>query len=103
MPTIVAPTAEYVAAYGLKRPSLADARSAIERIFRDAAAPVWDRLLAAAGLTGTDEADSTSLPRLVGTMEGSDDAVIRLCAQSLAIRHHSFQHLAAAHAVVCTA
>jgi hypothetical protein len=81
-------------AYGLLRPTMADARDAMHRVHGHTGRSSWARLLAAAQLTG-DETDEPSLMRLLEAMSGLDP-VSRLCAQALRIRLTSFTHLAAA-------
>ncbi|GAA2875562.1 hypothetical protein Acy02nite_76560 [Actinoplanes cyaneus] len=81
-------------AYGLSRPTMADARDAMHRVHGHTGRSSWARLLAAAKLTGN-ETDEPSLLRLLETMTNLDP-VSRLCAQALRIRLTSHTHLAAA-------
>jgi hypothetical protein len=97
MDTLTAPAAEYVAAYGLARPTVADARAAVERVLRSEAAPAWARIVQAAG--GTDER-TLELARVIEAMARDTDDVVRLCARALSIRTASFDRLAATHAIV---
>ena len=99
--TVTAPAAEYVAAYGMKRPSLGDARGAVERIFRTDAARMWDDLAARADAVGAHDEDAAAFDRVLAAMQRSTDDVVQLCARALTIRQSSYRHLAAANAVVC--
>ena len=81
--------------YGLHRPTMSDAREAMYRVHAHTGRSAWERLLHAAGLTGTETGDE-ALPRLLTAMAGLDP-VSRLCAQALRIRLSSFTHLSAAH------
>ncbi|BCJ47359.1 hypothetical protein GCM10010168_70510 [Actinoplanes ianthinogenes] len=80
--------------YGLRRPTMTDARDAMFRVHGHTGRSSWARLLAAAALTGA-ETDEAALLHLVDTMTRLDP-VSRLCAQALRIRLSSYTHLAAA-------
>ncbi|MFI1990970.1 hypothetical protein [Actinoplanes sp. NPDC020271] len=83
------------AAYGLSRPTMADAQDAMHRVHGHTGRSAWASLLDAAKLTGA-ETDEPSLLRLIEAMTHLDP-VSRLCAQALRIRMTSHTHLAAAH------
>jgi len=83
--------------YGLNRPTMADAREAMHRVHGHTGRSSWERLLHAAGLSGTETGDD-ALDRLLTAMAGLDP-VSRLCAQALRIRLSSHLHLSAAHAM----
>ena len=85
------------AAYGLRRPTLADARDAVHRVHGPAGGAVWAGLLATSRMSG-DETDTGALGRLLRTMTAGDP-VTQLCAQALRIRLASHTHLSAAHAI----
>ena len=82
-------------AYGLHRPTMADAHEAMLRVHGHTGRSTWERLLQAAGMSGTETGDG-ALPRLLTAMAGLDP-VSRLCAQALNIRLSSHTHLSAAH------
>jgi hypothetical protein len=94
-------TAVNVGPYDLTRPDLAEAREAVQRLYRDAADELWGELLRKAGLRG-DETDDASLQRLISTMLAADP-VIALCGRSLAIRANTFTRLSAAHDLIKSA
>lgn len=81
------------ASYGLARPTLDDARTAVHRVHGADGPQVWDRLLQAAGSTGTEPG---SLDQILPVMASADPAT-RLCATALRIRAVSHDHLVAAH------
>ncbi|GAA4609714.1 hypothetical protein BJY16_007467 [Actinoplanes octamycinicus] len=81
--------------YGLRRPTMADAREAMHRVHGHTGRSAWARLLQTAGLSGTETSDD-DLHRLLTAMTGLDP-VSRLCAQALRIRLSSHTHLSAAH------
>jgi hypothetical protein len=81
--------------YGLRRPTMSDAREAMYRVHGHTGRSAWERLLQAAGLTGNETGDD-ALQRLVTAMAGLDP-VSRLCAQALRIRLSSHTNLSAAH------
>jgi hypothetical protein len=81
--------------YGLRRPTMTDAREAMHRVHGDTGHTAWAQLLSAAGLAGT-EPDDASLQRLLKAM-AELDSVSRLCAHALRIRLSSHTHLTAAH------
>lgn len=83
------------APYGLRRPTMNDARDAMHRVHGDAGAARWSRLLASISLNGT-ETDETSFQRLLQAMTDVDP-ISRLCAHALNIRVASHYHLSAAH------
>lgn len=82
-------------AYGLHRPTMADAREAMQRVHGESGRSAWERLLQVAGMSGTETGDD-ALRRLLTAMAGLDP-VSRLCAQALTIRLSSHTHLSAAH------
>jgi hypothetical protein len=83
------------APYGLRRPTMADAREAMHRVHGDLAAGLWKQVLGSASVTGT-ESDEASFQRLLQAMTDLDP-ISRLCAQALRIRVASHYHLSAAH------
>ncbi|GIF41796.1 hypothetical protein [Actinoplanes xinjiangensis] len=83
--------------YGLRRPTMTDAREAMHRVHGHTGRSTWARLIAAAHLTG-EETDEPALLRLLEAMT-TLDPVSRLCAQALRIRMTSYTELAAAHAI----
>jgi hypothetical protein len=85
------------APYGLRRPTVADARQAVYRVHGDTAPAIWRSLLSGSRLSG-DEEDTASLTRLIETMTAADP-VTKLCAEALRIRLASHTHLSAAHAI----
>lgn len=86
-----------VTPYGLRRPTVADARQAVHRVHGDTAPEIWPGLLAGCRLSG-DEEDAGSLTRLIEAMTAADP-VTKLCAEALRIRLASHTHLSAAHAI----
>jgi hypothetical protein len=78
----------------LARPTLADARTALERMYGPHLDDVWSSLLARTGLTGAEQ-DSTSFDRLVNAM-CSGEPVTRICGRSLAMRAATHKRLTAA-------
>jgi hypothetical protein len=84
-------------AYGLHRPTMADAREAMHRVHGHTGRSAWERLLHSAGLSGTETGDDALRP-LLTAMAGLDP-VSRLCAQALQIRLSSHTHLSAAHTI----
>jgi hypothetical protein len=87
--------------YDLTRPDLAEAREALQRLYRTAADELWSELLRKSGLRG-DETDDASLQRLIATMLAAEP-VIALCGRSLAIRANTFAGLSAAHQLIRSA
>ena len=83
--------------YDLRRPDLAEARAALKRLYGDEE-PLWTRLLADAGLRGT-ETDNDSLRRLLAAMCDADP-VTALCARGLTIRLATYEHLTTAHDLI---
>jgi hypothetical protein len=77
------------AGYRLERPTLADAHTALERLYGPHTEDVWQTLLFRSGLSGH-ETDPVSFDRLVNCMMAAEP-ITRLCGRSLAVR-------AAAHA-----
>lgn len=86
------------AAYGLRRPTVVDARAAIERVYGGAEADrVWSQVAGPAlGASRT----ALTVEEIVDAMVASSDDVVRLCGQALLIRLRSHAHLAAASAIV---
>lgn len=91
------PPEDAAAPYGLRHPTMADAREAIHRVHGDAGAAVWAGLLTTAAVTG-DETDEQAFDRLLRAASAADP-VSRLCAHALRIRAGSYTHLAAAHSL----
>jgi hypothetical protein len=87
------------AAYGLSRPTVDDARTAVHRVFRERGASTWSRVLADARVS-PNAADDESFDRLLDAMLAASDPVLGLCAQSLVIRRESFDRLSAANKIV---
>jgi hypothetical protein len=83
--------------YGLRLPTVADARQAVYRVHGDSATAIWSSLLGGCRLSG-DEEDTGSLARLIDAMIAGDP-VTRLCGEALRIRLASHTHLSAAHAI----
>ena len=83
--------------YGLRRPTVDDARQAVYRVHRDAGPAVWSGLLAA-GRTAGGEDDADALTRLIQAMAEADP-ITRLCGEALRIRLAAHTHLSAAHAI----
>jgi hypothetical protein len=87
--------------YDLSRPDLAEARDAVQRLYRGAADELWADLLQRSRLRG-DETDEASFDRLIATMLVADP-VIALCGRSLAIRASTFTRLSTAHDLIRSA
>jgi hypothetical protein len=81
--------------YGLRRPTMGDARESVHRAHGSDGPRVWSRALTASGLGGHED-DDDSLERLLDALDG-DDAVSRMCAVALRIRLRSHTFLAVAH------
>ncbi len=92
MATTVVRGQQVPAAYGLRRPDLAEARSAIERVCGDRAEQVWE---AALGRCRGGAGSEPGLPEMIQALSGLGDPVVALCARAIAIRLSSFEHLAA--------
>ena len=73
--------------YGLRLPTVDDARAAVLRVHGGDGPRIWDGL-AAAGAVGLD--------RLLAAMEAADPTT-RLCALALRIRVGTHAHLSVAH------
>ena len=82
------------AARGLAKPTLADARTALGRLYGPHADDVWASLLRRAGLTG-EETDLNSFDRLVSCM-CSGEPITRICGRSLQLRSATYARLSAA-------
>lgn len=97
MATTAERSGQVLAAYGLRRPDLLEARAAIERVCGDRAGEVWDTAVrrCPAGPDG-----EPGLGALIEALTRSGDPVVALCARALAIRLSSFEHLAATHDLV---
>lgn len=92
-----AATTPRVAAYGVGRPTVVDARASIERIYRTEADRVWNELTASViGTRGV----ALTVEEIVAAMSASTDDVVRLCGKSLSIRLRSYTHLAATHDII---
>ena len=94
----VAPPTGNPEAYHLRRPDLAEARAALQRLYTHQSDTIWQTLLTRAGLTGS-ETDEASFSRLLTAMTDTDP-VMALCARSLSIRANAYTHLAAAHTLI---
>ena len=70
--------------YGLRRPTMDDARAAVYRVHGELGPRMWSRTLTDTELGGH-ESDDDSLERLLVALDGADP-VSRLCAQALRIR-----------------
>lgn len=81
--------------YGLRRPTLGDARESVLRVHDSDGPAVWAALLQSAGISERQDGEH-DLARLLDAMEAADP-VTRLCAQALRIRVVSFDRLSAAH------
>ena len=75
------------------RPTLADARLALGRIYGPAADPMWSALLVRAGLTGAEE-DENSLRQLLATMKDAAP-VVALCARTMLVQLADFHQATA--------
>ena len=84
--------------YHFDRPTIAEAREAVTRLYGGAAADRWKVLLGKAGLTGN-ETDDASFDQLLATMLAADP-VTSLCARSLAIRQATYHHLSTVHTII---
>lgn len=84
-------------AYGLSRPTVVDARAALERVYGPMADTCWTTL-ASRAQTSKDRA--VTVEGVVDAMLAHEDGVVRLCGQALKIRLRSFTHLSAANAMV---
>jgi hypothetical protein len=78
----------------LDKPTLEDARLALQRLYGPHLGDVWVSLLRSAGLTGA-ETDLVSFDRLVNTMNGGDP-ITRICGRGLQLRSAAFARLSAA-------
>ena len=85
----------HAASYGLRRPTMTDAREAMHRVHGHTGRSHWARLIQKAQLTGN-ETDEPALLRLIEAMSALDP-VSRMCAQALKIRLSAHTHLTAAH------
>ncbi|WP_433060650.1 hypothetical protein [Dactylosporangium sp. CS-033363] len=75
--------------YGLRAPSLADARTALDNVFGERSEAIWRRVTDRAG-------GEPTLPAVIAAMREESDPVVGLCAQSLDIRLSTFEYLSAA-------
>lgn len=87
--------------YHLRRPDLAEARAALQRLYTHQTATIWQAMLTRAGLTGK-ETDDASFDRLLTAMTATDP-VMGLCARSLRIRATTYTYLTAAHTLISDA
>ncbi|MEV8503929.1 hypothetical protein AB0368_03745 [Actinoplanes sp. NPDC051475] len=78
--------------YGLRRPTLDDARESLRRSVADPAA-AWQELLTQTGLTGA-ETDAGSVASMARAMVGSG-GFIGLCGNALSIRITAYTALGA--------
>ncbi|MFC7528181.1 hypothetical protein [Actinoplanes sp. GCM10030250] len=81
------------ALYGLSRPTVDDARTAIHRIHGEAGPQVWEQLEQSAG-----PAQGYALERLL-TVMATADPTTRLCALALQIRLSAHTYLCAPHSL----
>ncbi|UQU62101.1 hypothetical protein COUCH_24015 [Couchioplanes caeruleus] len=86
--------------YGLHRPRLTDARGSLHRTLEDPA-PVWDQVLAGAGLTGT-ETGTDALLTLAHVMMARG-GVVEQCGRALDIRMRAFLGLEEVRALIAAA
>lgn len=84
-------------AYGLRRPTVVDARAALDRVYGPSADTAWTEL---AHRAQTSKNRAVTVEAVVEVMLAHEDGVIRLCGQALTIRLRSYAHLAAANALV---
>jgi hypothetical protein len=98
-PSTITGVPEGTGPYNLSRPTLDDARSALQRIFGSGADDQLRALLFRAGPTGH-ESDPAFFDRLVEAMTAAADPLTRLCARSLKIRASAHTHLSAAQAAI---
>jgi hypothetical protein len=77
--------------YGLTRPTMDDARTAVHRVHGADGPQAWTWLLRSAGLDGAGPSDD-GLDRLLAAMHDADP-VSRLCAHALSIRVTSHTQL----------
>ncbi len=77
--------------YSLAPPTMADLRRVVARVCGPNAEPMWQELLAHAGVHG-DELDDASFQRLLAAFHGSEPA-LRLAAQAVAIRRRTHEHM----------
>ncbi|GAA2532089.1 hypothetical protein [Winogradskya humida] len=87
--------------YHMRRPDLAEAKAALEKLYGHTAAEIWQRLLTQSGLTGK-ETDPDAVRRLADTMVASDP-VLALSGRALMIRVKSYEYLQAAASAVADA
>jgi hypothetical protein len=85
----------------LEKPTLADARTALERLYGPHLNDIWASLLLRAGLTG-EENDLNSFHRLVTCM-CAGEPITRICGRSLEIRAATYHRLTTASAAGRTA
>jgi len=85
------------AAFGLNRPTVVEARQAIERVYGAGAGALWHDL---AETASEGSRQPVTVEGIVAAMQLSADGVVRLCAQAMHIRLRSYEHLAAASALV---
>ncbi|MDG6109282.1 hypothetical protein Daura_26385 [Dactylosporangium aurantiacum] len=88
--------------YGLRPPSVTEARASLYAVFGAQTDEIWQRLTHRAGMPSTG-GDDAALPRLMEAMRADHDPVVALCAQSLHIRLSTYQHLTAAHETIRSA
>jgi hypothetical protein len=84
---------EATGGHRLSRPTLDDARTAVQSLYGPHTDDVWQTLLFAAGLTGK-ETTPAALDRLLAVMHAAEP-LVRLCARGLQIRVSAYQSLAA--------
>lgn len=79
-------------AYGLRRPTVIDARASIDRVYGAAEGDaIWAELVGAQTLVA-----APTVEQVVQAMLTSRHDIVRLCGQSIEIRLRSFTHLSAA-------
>lgn len=69
-----------------------DLRRAVTRVCGPDSEPMWQELLAHAGVQG-DEIDDESFQRVLAALHGSEPA-LRLAARAVTIRRRTHEHLA---------
>lgn len=90
-------TADYVEAYGLRRPDRNEARASLARIYGDEADRLWRGIVRGIGLDERTAPNSDAeLTMIVDAFLSNEDPVVGLCGQALKIRQETFRHLSSA-------
>jgi len=87
--------------YHMRRPDLAEARAAIEKLYGPGADERWQKLLVKAGLSGR-ETDPDAVRRIAEAMQATDP-VTALSGRSLLIRVNTYEYLLAASEIIADA